>query len=295
MSVRSSCTLTCVHACAHTPVPSRDLEKEEWWVKTSQNISSVQTPCLQVVPGGKLLHVVTRLFRKHLLVPWVQKYPYALRLHSNNLRFCVLHSFLPSVFNEYLLFSEHLAWLLQAHMEMVCAQGFCSQGEEYPRWVRALFSLRPGELGGVDRAWVENVEHRVLKLKVRMYTVEFRKTAGSPEIKHRGIFLVLQFRGNQKETQCWSLCCFPYDSFSINHNPVSHSGAVLLCLAVRRLQGKQLWGREGGVSLCLMWNQLWETGGCSVPAARCPVWTEWLPAGLWVRVCPILWAIFPTE
>ena len=111
-------------------------------------------------------------------------------------------------------------------------------------------------LGWVDRAWVENVEHGVLKLKVSMCTVELRKTAGSPEIKHRGIFLVLQFRGNQKENQCWSLRCFSYDSFSVNHNPVSHSEAILLCLAVRRLQGKQLWGREGGVSLCLMWNQL---------------------------------------
>lgn len=110
-------------------------------------------------------------------------------------------------------------------------------------------------LGGLTVHGVENVEHGVLKLKVRVCTVEFRKTAGSPEIKHKGIFLVLQFRGDQKENQCWSLCCFPCDSFSINHNPVSHSEAVLLCLAVRRLQGKQLWGREGAISLCLMWNQ----------------------------------------
>lgn len=78
-------------------------------VKTSQDTSSVHTPCLQVVPGAKLLHVVTRLFRKHLLVSWVQKYQYALRLHSSNLHFCVLLSFLPSVFNECLLLGEHLA------------------------------------------------------------------------------------------------------------------------------------------------------------------------------------------
>ena len=78
-------------------------------MKASQDIAAVQTPCLQVVPGGKRLHVVTHLFRKHLLVPWVQKYQYVLRLHSNNLRSCVLRSFLPSVFNEYLLLGEHLA------------------------------------------------------------------------------------------------------------------------------------------------------------------------------------------
>ena len=53
-------------------------------------------------------------------------------------------------------------------------------------------------LGGWTVHWVENVEHGVLKLKVRMCTVEFRKIAGSPEIKHKRIFLVLQFRGEKE-------------------------------------------------------------------------------------------------
>ena len=145
------------HSCMCMRVHIHQCHPETWrrrgdgW-KPPGTFLQVQTACLQVVLGGKLLHVLTYLFRKHLLVPWVQKHQYVLRFQSNNLHFCVQHSFLPLVFSEYLLLGWHLACLLQAHMKRACAQGFCSQGGECPRWVRALFYLRPGELGGMDRA-----------------------------------------------------------------------------------------------------------------------------------------------
>lgn len=70
-------TCVCLHVHTHRCRPETWRRRSDG-VKASQDISAVQTPCLQVVPGGKRLHVVTHLFRKHLLVPWVQKYQYVL-------------------------------------------------------------------------------------------------------------------------------------------------------------------------------------------------------------------------
>lgn len=64
-------------------------------------------------------------------------------------------------------------------------------------------------LAGQTTHWVENVENRILKFKMRICTVEFRKLVGYPEIKHKGIFLVLQFTGRSGRKQMLESMLFP--------------------------------------------------------------------------------------
>lgn len=53
-------------------------------------------------------------------------------------------------------------------------------------------------LGEQSTCWVENLGHGTLKYKMRICMVEFRKIIGYPEIKYKGIFLVLHFTGGSE-------------------------------------------------------------------------------------------------